>query len=85
MRLCSDYWRKYKVKRQPRNDLERIKQTLNATNPDAEWLVEQVPALIEEIEWLRWELSECLNTPDLLLEGFGVDNIEDLWQSEGGE
>jgi hypothetical protein len=73
------------VKRQPRNDLKRIKRALNATNPDIEWLFERVPMLIEEIEWLRCELSECLNTSDLWLEGVGVDNIEDLWQSEGGE
>jgi hypothetical protein len=66
--------------REPHNDLARIRRVLNATNWDIEWLAERVPALVEEIEYLRCELNEARNAPDLLLEGFGVDSIEELWQ-----
>jgi hypothetical protein len=68
------------TEREPRNDLAHIRQVLNATNWDIEWLAERVPALVEEIEYLRCELNEARNAPDLLLEGFGVGNIEELWQ-----
>lgn len=50
---------------QPKNDLQRIRQVLNATNWDIEWLAERVPALVEEIQWLRCNLAEALHTQDM--------------------
>jgi hypothetical protein len=67
------------IKREPRNDLMRIKRALGAVNWDIEWLAEQVPALIAEIEYLRYELNEARNAPDLLLDSFDVSDIEELW------
>jgi len=49
------------------NDLPRIKQILNTVNPDIEWLADHVPALVEEIEFLRYSLNQRRDESELMM------------------
>jgi hypothetical protein len=49
------------------NDLPRIRRMLNMVSPDIEWLADRVPALVEEIEFLRYSLNQRRDESELMM------------------